>query len=123
MAILPPGLSITIAAQANEVFNCIVCGAELPDDDVEALTCSEACADKAVAQGLITVEELDEASPRKCPSHPNDEGGACEPMPSEPWRCVYGNHPPDPAKACCGEFGTGSGEHGDDCPNGEAVDG
>jgi len=27
-----------------------------------------------------------------CPSHP-EPGGACEPMPSEPWRCVYGDHP------------------------------
>lgn len=27
----------------------------------------------------------------RCPTHPED-GGACEPMQSEPWRCVYGEH-------------------------------
>ncbi len=27
-----------------------------------------------------------------CPSHPHDNG-PCEPMPSEPGRCVYGEHP------------------------------
>lgn len=29
---------------------------------------------------------------KPCPSHPLPEG-SCEPMPSEPWRCVYGDHP------------------------------
>lgn len=29
----------------------------------------------------------------RCPTHPSDEGGPCEPVPSEPWRCVYGDHP------------------------------
>jgi hypothetical protein len=40
------------------VFECIVCEKELPDDDQEAVTCSEACAEKAVADGLVWVEEL-----------------------------------------------------------------
>lgn len=32
------------------------------------------------------------AKPSPCPTHPNDEGGPCEPLPSEPGRCVYGEH-------------------------------
>jgi hypothetical protein len=35
-----------------------------------------------------------------CPTHPHDTG-PCEPMPSEPHRCVYGEHPLRTIKVSC----------------------
>lgn len=37
-------------------------------------------------------EQAHRATGDSCPTHPH-EGGTCEPMEGEPWRCVYGEHP------------------------------